>query len=284
MTAAVRPDHADRWEEITGTRWTLTDGVSTVINMKEGVVRHKQPVWQMVNRNTLEFWDPPTATLHDIKWQRRGKPRATLHRWDMRSAYLNAAAQVTLPYGTPKPDHLGFGVGYYRVRLTRPQAAEIYLPPPDRQGCLWATHELETAIGSIAHEVVDRWSDPAPGGRILRSWAEKWRDIILANPDMGPHLKRGYAEAIGLMGAKSPGIYRPDWRHMIIDYVRASMIRRVRNVQRELGFTPYKIDVDSVWYELPWPTILPANDQAYIGAALGVGGRIGQMRYEGVSP
>lgn len=276
MTITPRPDYAPVWDRAVGTPWTLTDGVSAVMAMKS-MPRNKQPRWQLVNQNTLEFWQPP-APIQDLRWRSRHKIRGELHRWDMRAAYLNAAAQVELPYGPLRPGLFKTdAAGYYLIRITGVQARQIFMPPPPRTGLVWVTHSMLPVLTSVAYELIDAWQSD-DSGRILRSWAEQWRDLIGVHESIRPALKRGYAEAIGLMGAKTTGIYRPDWRHMIIDRVRASMIARMQRVELNYhGLRPYRIDVDSVWYDLP----APGTVHEYIGETLGVGDRIGQMRYEG---
>jgi len=271
----TRPDYAQMWDTAVGTPWTLTDGVSAVMAMKS-MARNKQPTWQLVNRNTMEYWEPP-APLHDLKWRSRHKIRGTLHRWDMRAAYLNAASLVDLPYG---PLRRGLfsntAVGYYQIRITTAQARELHLPAPDRKGVMWVTHSMLPLLTLVRHELIDSWQTD-DSGRILRSWAEYWRDLLVVHPTLRVPLKRGYAEAFGLMGAKTTGIYRPDWRHMIIDRVRASLIHRLQRVESvHCGLRPFKVDVDSVWYDLP-NELFPYT----LGQTLGVGDKIGQMRYEG---
>jgi hypothetical protein len=273
MTA--RPDYAEAWDAAVGTPWTLTDGVSAVVAMKS-MPRNKQPTWQLINRNTVEFWQAP-AHIQDLRWRSRHKIKGELHRWDMRAAYLNAAALVDLPYGPLRPGLFSTtAVGYYQIRITAPQARQLHLPPPDRKGLIWVTHSMLPLLTHVRHELVDSWQSP-DSGRILRSWAENWRDLLVAHPALRVPLKRGYAEAFGLMGAKTTGIYRPDWRHMIIDKVRASLITRLQRVETaHSGLRPYRVDVDSVWYDLPDGLFYHT-----LGETLGVGDKIGQMRYEG---
>jgi hypothetical protein len=270
----VRPAYADLWEATLGTEWKFTDGVSTIINM-QAMARNKQPRWRLVDPAYLTYWDPP-AHPQDLRHQARGKPRGVLHRWDMRSAYLNAAGQVDLPYRQltqTGPD--GSGAGYYRVRVTRPQSEAMWLPRPDRTGCAWVTHPMMEIVRRTRHEIIDSYTTD-DSGRILRPWAERWRDAIIAQPQLRPALKLGYASAVGLMGARSKGVYRPDWRHIIIAHVRASLTRRILAVETATGYRPYKVDVDSVWYD-----VLPGTYLMDIERPLGVGPNIGHMRYEG---
>ena len=114
------------------------------------------------------------------------------------------------------------------------------------------------------------------GGRWLRSWAERWRDALL-EPRLRAVLKRGYAEAVGLMAVESGGIFRPDVRHIIGQRVAVQIARRAREVKQGTGISPIQINVDSLYY----PTTV---DVAQVSALIGVGDKIGQMRYEGVQP
>jgi hypothetical protein len=281
-TVDERPAYADLWEATLGTEWKMTDGVSTLINMK-AIARNKQPRWRLVDPAHLEYWSPPhhVQDLHHVT-ARKPDARGDVHRWDMRSAYLAAAGMVNLPYRQLTPyriwDHTA-DVGYYRVRITRDQAAQMFLPRPDRTGCVWVTHPMLDIVRRASHEIVEAWTSD-DHGRILRPWSEGWRDAIIRCPLLRPALKLGYAQAVGLMGSRTKGIYRPDWRHIIIGHVRASVTRRIIAVQVATGLRPYKVDVDSVYYD-----VLPIGAGRTVGTidqALGVGPNIGNMRYEGI--
>jgi hypothetical protein len=285
MSDEPRPPYADAWAELTGTEWKMTDGVSTLINL-QALPRNKHPRWRLVDPAMVEYWQPP-HNIVDLRWQRPHAPKGPRHRFDLRAAYLAAAAQVELPYRQLRlSGPHACGVGYYRVAITRAQTDQLWLPRPDRQGCIWVTHDELQAVRLGAHEIIDTCV-AEDSGRILRTWAEKWRDCILRTygvPDRGPlrsALKNGYAQAFGLMGAKTQGVYRPDWRHLIVGYVRQAMRRRALNVRTALGVDPVRIDVDSIWYA---QDEIKTGDWAVLTAALGVGDRIGQMRYEGTEP
>lgn len=277
-----RPDYADAWQAATGTVWTHTDGVSALIHMKS-LARNKQPRWRLVDPGSLDYWEPP-APIVDIRWHRpRKAPAGPWHRWDMRAAYLNAIGQVELPYRQLKatgPLPAPAGPGYYRIAITAGQASQLYLPRPDRQGCIWLTGpEMDSTLRRANHEIIDSYTSD-DNGRILRAWAEQWGQLIARHPQLAPAFKRGYAQAAGLMGAKSLGIYRPDWRHQFVGHVRASMRRRILWVADEHGHMPARIDVDSVWYSEPEIGSGPAAMR--VDWTLGTGPNNGQMRYEGM--
>jgi hypothetical protein len=274
------------WRGLTGGHYRHTPGASTILLIIDTVRDKARLVLQ--DRATTEWWQPP-AGIRDIRWP-SGHPISHGHQFDMRSAYLAAAAAVSLPAGRLRQtgyDTDGHSPGYYLVRNVRYGAAIL-----DAYGAAildalgfeldeaWLCHPTLALLREegCTPEIIDSWTAPS-AGRLLRPWAERWRDLM-ATPDLDPHLrtvlKRGYAEAIGLMGAQTNGIYRPDWRHMIIDQVRASLLRRVINAAYGFGL-PYKIDVDSVWYHSGASTTL-------LGDRIGVGEHIGQMRYEGVQP
>lgn len=278
------PAYALAWESAVGTSWKMTDGVAALINMKAWAGEHKKPRWRLVDPAMVEYWQPP-ANILDLRWSRSHPPARPWRRWDMRAAYLNAMAQVQLPYRQLRatgPGVDGTAVGYYQVRMTLGQTHQLWLPRPDRKGCLWVTHDEMPTVRLGAHEIIDSWTSD-DSGRILRNWAEHWRDVIEANPRLRQPLKMGYAQAVGLMGAKTQGVYRPDWRHFIIGFVRQSMRRRILAAERATGLQPVRIDVDSIWYDDAATLDHPAT-MLGLTAALGVGDRIGQLRYEGIEP
>lgn len=271
-----------RWRHTMGTHYRITPGVAALAAFGErfrGYARTK-----LQHQATAEWWQPP-GSIADLNWNPKTASSRSLHRWDMRSAYLAAAAAVDLPTGQLRhtgPDWDTDTVGYYRVR-SMPMFLDLpwfhhVMPNPDRQGCMWVCHPTLSFLsryGSV--EVVDSYTRGLPAGahRHLRAWAETIRDGIYDHPgsNTAKLLKQGYAQAIGLMAVARGSIYRPDWRHMIIDQVRASMLRRIASVHQLTGLEPARVNVDSVWYQTDNP------DQ--VGAALGVGDLIGRMRYEG---
>jgi hypothetical protein len=285
LTPEDRLDRLVLWHRLIGTHYRYNPGVSTLAAMRGQTAGH--PLWkvsQTAPGGGREPWQPP-AQITDLRW-RGATGRATgsgHHRWDMRSAYLNAAAQSYLPTGVLSPTGADpHPYGYYRIRANAP-TDQIWLKylnrKPDRQGCVWVGHELRALVATFnrgGHEVVDSWTTPT-AARHLRPWAENIRDAITVQAIPAGVFKQGYAAAIGLLAVPRGSVYRPDWRHMIVDFVTASMLRRIARVAQLMeGLQPSKVDVDSIWYD--------HTDAEHIGEALGVGPLIGRMRYEGKQP
>lgn len=275
----------DTWARATGAYYRHTPGVAAIAAIRQsgkwntfGPKEFRtEPRWVLQDRSILDYWAAP-AQLTDL---RAGaitkKPTHAYHRWDTRAAYLAAASAVELPYRQLVQDAQGGPVGYYRVNMLGCDGDRLLLPAKaDRQGTRWlgsSTLDLwrKRAVLEIveAHTSTDRKT-----GRILRPWAEKWRDAMATHPDLRPVLKAGYAQALGgLLAVKSGTIYRPDWRHLIMDELRAQVTRRILRVWDLHHTWPSKVDVDSVYYDTDTPNA--------IGETLGVGERIGNMRYEG---
>lgn len=269
-------DALNRWFVRFVEPYRMTPGVAMLANMYPQVGSAQR---KLQNRATAEWWTPP-AQIQDLRWQALGTwaLRNPLHRWDMRTAYLAAAAAVELPFRQlahtgPHPET--GSVGYYRIRITEGPTAG--LGDPDKQGCHWVGHPVLSVLqrGPWTLEIIDSWTT-TDYGRILRRWAERARDVLYdrGEPDyFRKAVKSGYAQAIGLLNVTRGYMYRPDWRHLIIDQTRASMIRRIGQVGQLTGANPVRIDVDSVWYDTADPT--------HIGMALGEGDMMGRMRYEG---
>jgi len=272
------------WHAAFGTHYRYTPGVSLTAFMRTRQGHAGWPKWLLRERGPggrLDDWQPP-AMLRDLRYTTKTTARTTaqLHRWDMRRAYLNAASGAMLPTRRPEPTGDNpQGPGYIRIQAsTVADAALPFLPKPDRHGCLWVgtftyevLQEVATRLGPV---IVD--SITAPGTRHLRPWGEAIRDAQdNASPELVPVIKRGYAAAIGLLNVPRGGVYRPDWRHLIVDYVAGSMLRRIFRVRKLMdGLMPSKVDIDSVWYQ--------TDDPQHVGAALGEGPRMGNLRYEGV--
>ena len=259
--------------------YRMTPGVSLLAMMYGMVGGSTKP--RLQDPATAEWWQPP-AQIGDLRYAGDWKGRV-LHRWDMRSAYLAAAAQVELPrFQLGHTGPWGRGPGYYRIRITAGPTAG--LGKPDRHGCLWVTHSMLDVLtsGRWKLDVIDSFTTDRGSGRILRRWSDRIRDTMANLPQSSsfvhqipaPVIKHGYAAAIGLLNTPRGLMYRPDWRHMIIDAARASMVRRIASVARLMeGLQPARVDVDSVWYD--------TDDPEHVGRALGEGAQIGRMRYEG---
>jgi len=285
------------WFDQTGTQYYLSPGVSTENNLlNEAKNSHlAPPVWSLANGNSvLHGWEPP-ARINSITFKAKGwRPGVAAHQWDMRRAFLNALGAVELPLA--QLHHTGdkpttSRCGYYRVFSPNPHP-EWMFGKPDRQGTVWVTQSsLELIRRRSDHvDVVDSWTpvgktddegeDRTGHRRLFRGWAEEW-SRLLDKPNPLPAYKLGYAEMIGMWASRGGFIYRPDWRHMIIDHVRASIARRVAKVEAHTpGLWPARINTDAVYYKAngnPGPLAVgPMNE------LLGVGDRPGNMRYEGI--
>lgn len=286
-------DRLSAWLRATGTHYYATPGVAAVINLRASWGDGPQPQWRLISPASAMAWKPP-ASIEAIDWAPR-RPRTQLWRWDMRMAFLAAMAAVQLPFRQLVPTGVEpstLDCGYYRIRPHQlvPSWADI---KPDRSGTAWVCQGmLEWHTKEYGQpEIIDSWTPrqthpragdaivAAVGGRsghrrLLRHWAEEWGHIH--QPALNPTLKAAYAQLVGLMNVSSGQIYRPDWRHMIIDQQRASMVRRIHNVFISTGIEPVAIATDSVYYR--------ATHQAkLIEAQLGIGGAVGNMRFEGIT-
>ncbi len=271
------------WYTLIGTHYRHTPGAAATAALYATLAGSCKP-HEMKLRSwgaLAQWWEPP-APITDIVWAQPGRPPLAAHQWDMRAAYLAAAAAVDLPRQRPQEtgtfayDH----VGYYRVTIDA--EATRYGPllgQADRKGTRWICHPVARQLHDwkMPFQVHDAITAPS-AGRILRGFADTWRTAI-TEPDLHPTLaralKRGYAEAVGLLSVQAGAIYRPDWRHMIIDQVRASLLRRIHTVGIETGLLPYRINVDSIWY--------PDNSGGQVDNLIGTGPKIGNMRYEGIT-
>lgn len=267
------------WRLHTGVHYVHNAGASTITAIRQAIPQSVIPRFTAPEPGGRSGWWQPPVQITDLKMP---GPR-TGHHWDMRSAYLAAAAAVSLPGKllTQTGPDVGLGsVGYFRIR---PVGSDRHLMAKigitfDRHGCAWVCHPTLEWLSEInvTPDVVDSWTAPV-SSRLLRPWAEMWRDTMAAPPmteTLQKAMKRGYAHALGgLLGVEGGTLYRPDWRHMIIDQVRASMLRRIGSVARLCdGLMPNTVDVDSVWYD--------TDDPGHVGAALGEGPNIGRMRYQ----
>jgi hypothetical protein len=280
-----------RWYEGTGTHYRYTPGVAMLAALRN-IPRQINPVWALRDRRDGAWWTPPTTTIRDLRvnaTRTKGAPAFSVHQWDMRSAYLAAASAVNLPYRQLVQTNDPGTCGYYKLRGNLLHLREVGIKPGS-DGAFWVTHPMLEFITRQRwdHEIVDSWTtDPGSArvqsGRILRPWAEKVRNAIDYNGGQSTArlLKMGYAQAIGLLAVQSGSVYRPDWRHMIIDEVRASILRRINRVYDLTACLPHRINVDSVYYTVAHDEPNPHNLISQIGEALGVGNEIGRMRYEG---
>lgn len=285
------------WRELTGVDYHTHPAVAAIVAMK----RHTHPAPRWILRNHTGYasgpfagdgWWTPPAPIVDLH---AGGPDGILSTtWDRRGAYLASAAAVELPYRQLRQTGYDYdpACGYYRVSLANTPLARYYAAllaqsaDPTGDGTVWVCHPTLRVLSETASlvEVVDSWTTGnLPGkehGRILRPWAEKWRDALagfdaLASDqtirDTRAALKQGYTQALGgLLTVKAGTIYRPDWRHMIIDHNRAHMLRIIARMWHTRGVLPLEIKVDAITYE--------GEPSDAIDETIGVGPRIGNMR------
>ncbi len=276
------------WYQATGQHYRQTPGVATLTTMGQ-IWRNRLTRRRLYNADTGDWWEPPTQLVDLAYGPAPDKLPAGLHRFDMRAAYLAAAASAYLPRGElvrtgvdGDPD----AVGYFRVDGSAQVAGPYLASRRDRQGTVWVgsgtLRELRKRAVVTIH---DSWTvDQGNAARIMRVWAEWYRDrIYFAEDARNGHLravlKAGYAQAFGVLATKRGSIYRPDWRHLIVDQAQASLLRRIFTVAELYRLHPAAVNHDSVWYDLTG-----AHQLAEVSKALGVGPRVGNMRYEGLSP
>lgn len=258
-----------RWHALTGAEYRTSPAVAAVASIREITKRHKRPPrWILQNKATAEWWQPP-GQIHDLNYN-MAEPWRQLYFYDRRAAYLASAAAVQLPYGELRPTGYDYDprCGYYNVRINNMSGwlgvpvAEM-LGPPDHNGAVWVCQDTLAVLRDNGWncEVIDSWSTDQ-SGRILRPWAEKWRDAMESmSPLARPALKAGYAQALGGLFAVPRGtVYRPDFRHMIMDNNRAHMLRVALSVYKHNGIWPSRVTVDALYYHQPQPTI-PLGDR-----------------------
>lgn len=223
-------------------------------------------------------WRAPTRTRRE---------HGQVYQWDMRAAYLAAAGAAELGWGEPVPtgtDPEHGAPGWYRVRPEKAALTVAGVPVVDkarigRDGTVWVTEPLVrwwSEYGTPV-EIIDSITSRTHG-RLMRSWAERWRDILARSPwEPGRNvLKLGYVQAIGLLGRPAGRLARPDWHDTIRATARVSMLRRVARVYAATGLTPCRVNTDAAFYRLT-----DAGQVDAVSACIGLGDRIGNMRYEG---
>jgi len=279
---AQQTERLDMWRRVVGTPYYGSPGVAATMNLRSR--KGMQGVqWKIRESGVLSGWLPP-GQINDLTWKLPAKKTVRLAsacRWDLRSAYLAALSLCPLPATKLMPTGANpilptdGGSGYYRVRVAKTDPWRAWLGPSDRHGCHWLGASTYQVMG--CPPVLDSYT--APARRILRGWAEHWRDLMTAchTEPYRSTLKDGYTQMVGLFAVQSGSIYRPDWRHMIMDYTRASMLRRIRNVSNHFkGLLPSCVDTDSVWYHHP-----AGLYHHTLAVSLGEGPLIGQFRSEG---
>lgn len=242
-----------RWAELTGAAYRTSPAVSAIASIRATVARQRrQPRWILQHPGTTEWWTPP-GPVNDLRVGPYDPPPPGLHVYDRRAAYLASAGAVELPFGQLRQTGTDADprCGYYRIRVE--QSWLDLFGGADSHGCVWVCHPTLAALAhaGVWYEMIDSWST-SECGRILRPWAERWRDAIDTLPPAKPTFKAGYAQALGgLLAVPRGTVYRPDWRHMIMDHNRAHLVRIILRVHKTDGSWPVAVNVDSLYYLNP---------------------------------
>jgi len=268
------------WHARMGAHYRHTPGVAAHVSMR-AVNLTKGVKWAPYrDHSALPIWEPPAA-ITPLSYRARNMSLLTepLSTWDTRTAHLAALAAVELPRGpltNTGPDPIG--PGYVRWTVARtdlPWWMKTLLPAADRQGCRWTGRATAALVdGYRPIEIIDSWT--APGGRLLRKWAEQLRDYANEGEHGGPIAKRAYTEAVGLFATRTGAIQRRDWHHLVIDEANASTLRRIARVE-SIGLLPQVVNVDSITYAGEWSP----GPWAGLNDLLGVGPNMGNLRFEG---
>ena len=259
------------WERRMGTPYRYTLGLSGHDSLR-AMPRRKSIAWAPYkDRGALPGWEPP-VNLRALSYVDKDAPMTGLHKWDTRAAYLRAMSTGNYPEGPLQPTaDAPQGPGYLRVRLHAFQGplgsrlVQFLRLRFDRQGTVWMGSNTAQVFvdAGLELDVVESWT--APGGRILRSWAEKVGKL----PEQVR--KPAYVEAFGMFGTKAGSIQRRDWYHLVIDQANATLLRRIVQVAlRNPLCWPVRIETDALVYQVADEYV------SDLGEILGEG-----MRYEG---
>jgi hypothetical protein len=279
------------WREHTLTDYHGTPGLSALDALRRSLARAdgRGPAVR-VDRPEIAG-QAPVQAVSELVWRRRRAKERTGYRWDMRAAYLAAASSAELGWGAPRqtgPDPEQGAAGWYRIVCPEGGYVVGGVPviDPDRIGrrdrTAWVAEPVVSFLREVGRpvEVVDSWTSPTRG-RLLRTWAEQWRDVLArvhTRHGGRPLVKAAYVQAIGLLGRPGGLIYRPDWHDTIRAQARASMLRRIRRVADNTGgVTPVSVNIDAVYYDLK----LSRDTAREIDQYIGTGNLMGNMAYEG---
>jgi hypothetical protein len=296
-------DNLRRYRDLVGTPWYATAGVTGCGLMRSlGDQMVHRPQW--IARAGLPERIPPALDLH---WRREyqrplcgdtpeSAPLPRAHRWDVRGAYLAAAAQVCLGGESPEwggpAEFDAHRAGWWLVAEAAARGClDPHGPPlwdhtasepiPAGRGVWLSTPMIDYLLRDGFPLTAHATFLSPPGHRYLRPWAQQLRDarytavgerLDRSHPVLWAALKGTYAEGVGMLGRPGGRVYRPDWRALVIDYARTALHRKVSQIRRLTGQWPVRIDVDSVWYPLPVDAPELSDPKPYIG----------QFRYEGV--
>lgn len=268
------------WLRTTGRHYHGTAGLATLDVLRESVCGGRGAPARRVDRPA------EVAPSPDLVWTPRRRPTGPVSQvWDMRAAYLAAASAVTLGWGAPLPagpHPPDDAVGWFRILVpSKRDVAGVPVVDPGtvaRDGTAWVTRPTLDFLRDMHGkrcEIIDSYVSRT-SGRLLRTWAEWWRDMLSAPglpADRRGLLKIGYTAAIGMLGRPGVALHRPDWHDAIKAQARVSMLRRIQRVHFYTHLTPASVKVDAVSYVV-------GNTEACdtIDTHIGVGPRIGNMR------
>jgi hypothetical protein len=305
-----KPEHIAtalaRYHVATGVAWRANAGASGHAMIRR-MARRKDPKrpgrFLPEPRWRQDRWDANNGIVGrgDVIWHRTltaaEKKMRYVHQWDMRSAYLAAMAAANYgwdPIQETGPGVDGMAAGYYILRLTpdhqRLLTATKNLPPilnPARvnRGLVPVTQPVLAHLRELGYnpEIITSYTSER-SGRYLRPAAERLRDAMIMGQAAGlPALRQALKEtanrANGLMARPGGRIYRRDWSHTTEDTAAVSILRRIGKVWAEAELAPIEVRTDAVFYasDIEDPRELP------VGELLGVGPRIGNMAYEGMT-
>lgn len=284
-----------------GVPWRMTAGVTGCdllrdLKSKSGAGR-KQPRWQ---------WDAVTDCppgMGDLLWHREvttgpdtgddGCSDRWVHGFDLRGQYLAAAGVTRLPWGLPRRRQLvpAFDpelAGWWQCRTSDlpDWATSGRVRPPIVDPAAFEGESVWLSAATMA-VLVDNAVALDPFGfvgaehnsRLMRPWSETLRDARRTASTTGDErltwaVKDTANETIGMFNKTGGRVWRPDWRHLVIDTARANLLRKVRSAWVRLGRWPVAIRTDCVWYRST------TNAEAFaLAAGFAIGPDLGQWAH-----
>lgn len=259
----------DRYHRVSGNPWRGTPATSAHNAIRLSWENSAgKPLWQQPKlpvRSGVGFcsWSRP-LNENELWW-------GYVHTFDANNAYLGSAANAELAWSQlhhTGPQQFDASLpGYWLVDLSTDLLAHLADPlrPPlvaPRNGQVWMTTPYAKLLEDFGYHglILDSWTGreefyesgkrkhPA-GARILRKWAETVRDGLPAKgTPVGDAARRTYKDAVGGMQKQGMRISRTDWGETIIDLWRATLMRRVWRIYRQIGYWPVRIATDSISY------------------------------------
>lgn len=281
------------YRDAVGVPYRATAGVAGLAMIKEHYERLARPVGKRAGTPAPRWqWRdaPELATPSDLIWSRPLTPaeRALgyVHGYDIYAQYLAAAGVAELGRDVPVwcgPEAFDpLRPGYWRIIVRGSKiAAKLAaltrggLPPvlnPARiesDGTAAVTTPVMVYLAELGiHPEVVAACLSTTRTRLLRPWAERLRDALVLTPaadcpGLRPALKDTYTHAIGMMGAPTSGLHRPDFADTIRDGGRVNLHRKIHTAHTDHGLSPVKVNRDCVYYASDNP------DPAVLGELLG---------------